>query len=156
MVLSAMMRNHYSRFCAVVAMIAPAFLLFVRLYWGWQFAQTGWGKLQHLSRVAGFFDSLHIPLPYFNAVFVSWLEFVGGILLAVGLGSRLVAFLLVVDMLVAYLTAGRENLLSFFSNPGKFYGDDAFTFLFSALIILLFGSGYLALDRLIDRRLQRA
>ena len=26
-------------------------LLAIRLYWGWQFAQDGWGKLTHLARV---------------------------------------------------------------------------------------------------------
>ena len=49
-------------------------------------------------------------------------------------------------MLVAYLTAGREDLMAFFSNPGKFYGDDAFTFLFASLIILIFGPGKFSVD----------
>ena len=30
-------------------------LLAIRLYWGWQFAQDGWGKLTHLARVTEFF-----------------------------------------------------------------------------------------------------
>ena len=30
------------------------FLLAVRLYWGWQFAQTGWAKLSDLGKVTGF------------------------------------------------------------------------------------------------------
>lgn len=134
------------------ATVAPFFLLFVRLYWGWQFEQTGWGKLHHLQKVTGFFGSLGIPFPAANAIFVSSLEFVGGILLALGLGSRVVALLLAGDMAVAYLTAGRENLLSIFSDPGKFYGDDAFTFLFASLIILFFGPGWLSLDFLLGRR----
>jgi putative oxidoreductase len=51
------------------------FLLAVRLYWGWQFAQSGWGKLQHLPKVANFFATLGIPAPAFSAVAISWLEF---------------------------------------------------------------------------------
>ena len=117
----------------------PVFLLAIRLYWGWQFAQTGWGKLQHLPKVTAFFTDLGIPAPAFSAFAVSWLELAGGILLAVGLGSRFVGLLLAGDMFVAYLTAGRSNLLSFFSDPGKFYSDDAFTFLFAALIVLILG-----------------
>ena len=128
------------------------FLLVVRLYWGWQFAETGWGKLQHLSKVTGFFTDLGIPAPAFSAFAVSWLELVGGILLALGLGSRFIALLLAGDMFVAYLTAGRGNLLSFFSNPGKFYGDDAFTFLLASLLILIFGPGRIALDEFLQRR----
>ena len=128
------------------------FLLAVRLYWGWQFAQTGWGKVQHLPKVTTFFMSLGIPAPAFSAFAVSWLELLGGILLAVGLGSRFIGLLLAADMFVAYLTAGREHLLSFFSDPGKFYGDDAYTFLFASLLILIFGPGRLALDELLKRR----
>lgn len=141
-----MIRRTSERFSKAASSLAPAFLLFVRLYWGWQFAITGWGKIQHLPKVAGFFGSLGIPFPYANAVFVSWLELVGGILLAVGFGSRVVAFLLAADMFVAYLTAGREHLAAFFSDPAKFYSDDAFTFLFASLIVLVFGPGKWSLD----------
>lgn len=135
---------------------ADIFLLLVRLYWGWQFAQTGWGKIQHLGKVSAFFASLGIPAPYANAVFVSWLELIGGILLALGLGSEWIAFLLAGDMAVAYLTAGRENLAAIISDPGKFYSDAAFTFLLASLIVLLFGPGRIALDTLISKLRHRA
>ena len=136
----------YDTFAGACSTLASPFLLAIRLYWGWQLAQTGWGKLQHLPRVTHFFSSLGIPLPGVNAVVVSWLEFIGGILLAVGLLSRPIALIIAIDMLVAYLTAGREDLMAFFSNPGKFYGDDAFTFLFASLIILIFGPGKFSVD----------
>jgi putative oxidoreductase len=54
-------------------------------------------------------------------------------------------------MLVAYLTADREALQSVFSNPGKFYGADPYTFLFAALLVLIFGPGWFALDTWIVR-----
>jgi putative oxidoreductase len=136
----------YERLAAAASMLESPFLLAIRLYWGWQFAETGWGKLQHLPKVTNFFTSLGIPFPAANAVFVSWLEFVGGILLAVGFLSRPLALLLVIDMLVAYVTAGRDDLLAFFSNPGKFYGNDAFTFLFASLIVFIFGPGKWSVD----------
>jgi len=124
------------------------FLLAIRLYWGWQFAQTGWGKLHNLAKVTDFFTNLGIPAPGLNAVAVSWMELVGGILLAAGLGARLFGLILAFDMLVAYLTAGREALLSIFSDPGKFYADDAYTFLFASVLILIFGPGRFSLDAL--------
>ena len=86
------------------------FLLFVRVYWGWQFAETGWGKLGNINKVINFFTSLGIPAPALNAWFVSGLELVGGIILLLGLGSRLIALPLVIDMIVAYITADREAL----------------------------------------------
>src|ERR1700757_3841977 len=112
-------------------------LLAVRLYWGWQFFQTGLGKLMHMPKVVGFFTTLGIPLPAFNAYFVSTLECVGGALLFFGLGSRVIALPLAIDMLVAYVAADREALFSLFSDPGKFYGADPYTFLFASVLILV-------------------
>jgi putative oxidoreductase len=122
------------------------FLLFVRLYWGWQFMQTGWGKLHSLDKVTQFFTSLGIPAPGPTALFVGCAECFGGVLLILGLASRLTGLVLTGNMFVAYLTADREALLSFFSNPGKFYAAAPYTFLFAALLILIFGPGWIALD----------
>ena len=128
------------------------FLLAVRLYWGWQFFQTGWGKFHRLPQVVEFFTSLGIPMPAANAYFVSGLEVVGGILLAIGLASRPIALMLAFDMVIAYVTADREALGSILSNPGKFYNADPFTFLMASLIVLIFGAGLFSVDALIARR----
>ncbi len=130
-------------------------LLAVRLYWGWQFAQTGWGKLQHLSRFTSYFFQLGIPLPHLAAIFVALLELCGGILMAIGLFSRPVALALAIDMIVAYIVADSSALASFFSNPGNFYGADPFTFLAASLIVLIFGPGFFALDTILDRFMNR-
>lgn len=127
------------------------FLLAVRLYWGWQFFQTGWGKLQDISKPIEFFTQLGIPFPTFNAYFVSCTECLGGILLFLGLASRLISVPLVIDMSVAYITADREALKSIFSDPSKFYAADPYTFWFAALIILIFGPGKISIDYLIAR-----
>ena len=128
------------------------FLLFVRLYWGWQFMVDGWGKLHNLPKVIEYFGSLGLPLPGPTAVFVSILELVGGALLALGLGSRLIALLLTGNMTVAYITGDREALLSIFSDPDKFSAAAPFTYLMESLIILIFGPGRFSLDYLIGRK----
>src|SRR5277367_4043560 len=128
------------------------FLLAVRLYWGWQFAQTGWAKLSDLGKVTGFFTQLGIPAPALNALFVSGLEFVGGLLLIAGLGSRLIAVPLVIDMIVAYITADREALFSLLSDPDKFTAAAPFTFLVASLVVLIFGAGWFSLDALVGSR----
>ena len=128
------------------------FLLAVRLYWGWQFMQTGWGKLHNIPHVIQFFTSLGIPAPGLNAWFIALTEFVGGILLALGLGSRLVGLLLAGDMVVAYIVADRQALLSVFSDPGKFYNADPYTFLFASLMVLIFGPCRISLDHYLARR----
>ena len=57
-------------------------------------------------------------------------------------------------MLVAYWTADRDALIAVFSDPGKFYNADPYTFLFAALLVLIFGPGIFSLDYLIGRYLQ--
>ncbi len=141
----------YGNFVTVASALRSPLLLAIRLYWGFQFAQTGWGKLHNLERVTGYFATLGIPFPHANAVFVAGLEAGGGILLILGLGSRLTALLLAGDMVVAYLTADRAALLAIFSDPPKFFGADPFTFLFAALLILVLGPGGASIDALIAR-----
>ena len=128
------------------------FLLVVRLYWGFQMMQTGWGKLHSLAKVTGFFTNLGVPLPGVTAPFIAGLEFVGGILIMIGLGSRLLSLMLAVDMLMAYVLADREALFSIFSDPDKFYAAAPYTFLFAFLIVLIFGPGRIAVDELLKRR----
>jgi putative oxidoreductase len=118
------------------------------MYWGWQLAQSGWGKLHNLSNVADFFMSLNLPFPSQTALFVSCVELFGGIFLALGLLSRITALVLTVNMFVAYVTADREALLSVFSDPDKFYAAAPYTFLIASVIVLLFGPGKFALDAL--------
>jgi putative oxidoreductase len=127
------------------------FLLFVRVYWGWQFVVDGWGKLNHLPKVTEYFGSLGLPAPGPTAYFVSILELVGGVLLALGLGTRFIAFLLTANMTVAYITGDREALLSIFSDPDKFAAAAPFTYLMASLIVLIFGPGRFCLDWLIER-----
>lgn len=141
----------YRRAAEACGALRSPLMLFVRLYWGFQFAQTGWGKLRHIARIADFFVSLGIPFPDFSAHFVAGLELVGGILWMLGLFSRPVSLLLAGNMLVAYWTADREALLAFFSDPGKFYVADPYTFLFAAVMILVFGAGAFSLDTLVAR-----
>lgn len=122
-------RQAYSLFVHSATSAQSAFLLFVRLYWGWQFAVDGGGKLHNLPKVTEYFGSLGLPAPGPTAFFVSILELVGGVLLALGLGSRLTALLLTANLTVAYITGDREALLSILSNPDKFSAAAPFTYL---------------------------
>jgi putative oxidoreductase len=146
----------YRRVFGRFAYLESALLLAVRLYWGWQFAQTGWGKMHNIPKITGFFASLNIPLPGLSAHFISGLEFFGGLLLILGLATRLTGLLLACNMMVAYWTADREALTSIFSDPGKFYVADPYTFLFASLLVLIYGAGAYSLDAFILRRANRA
>jgi putative oxidoreductase len=144
------LRHLYERFFGVVDYLRSPFLLAVRLYWGWQLVQSGWGKLHNLDKVTDYFTSLGLPMPAQMAVLISCVELFGGIFLALGLLSRLTALVLTVNLIAAYITGDREALLSIFSDPDKFYAAAPYTFLIASLIILIFGPGRASLDTLLN------
>jgi putative oxidoreductase len=126
-------------------------LLAIRLFWGWGFFQAGWGKLTNLDRTAGFFESLNIPLPKLNAIMAAGTECLGGLLLIVGLASRVVSVPLMFVMMIAYATADKEALQAIFSDPDKFLSATPFLFLLACVIIFVSGPGKLSLDALLKR-----
>ncbi|MGA3080059.1 MAG: DoxX family protein [Terracidiphilus sp.] len=146
-------RAVYARFASLASYVQNPLLLSIRLYWGWQFAQDGWGKLTHLDRVAQFFASLNLPAPGMTALMVALVEFTGGILFALGIASRLVSLVLFVNMTMAYLSVpdDRINFFHVLSNPSDFYGASPYTYWFAALLILAMGPGLFAVDSLIGR-----
>ena len=131
---------------SLVAYLQSPFLLLVRLYWGWQLAQSGWGKLHHLSSVGEYFATLGLPMPAQMAVVIACVEFAGGIFLALGLASRITALVLTANLTMAYVVGDREALLSFFSDPDKFTAAAPFAFLVVSLIVMIFGAGRISAD----------
>ena len=144
----------YARATSLLNSLQSPLLLCIRLYWGWQYMQDGWGKLTHLDRVTEYFSTLNLPAPHATALLVGLVELGGGILFTLGLGSRLVSLVLFVNMTMAYLSVpdDRANFFHIFSKPDDFYGATPYTYWFAALIILVFGPGALAVDRLFARR----
>lgn len=134
--------------------LQSAVLLFIRLAWGFQLVESGWGHLTHVAKTIAFFSSLGIPFPAANVYLSAATELAGGSLLILGLFSRLVAIPLFFNFVVAYATAGRDELvkLAHFGNPDDFINDAAFPFLVTSLLILAFGPGRAALDSLIFRK----
>jgi putative oxidoreductase len=147
----------YEKFSSIADKAQCCLLLSIRLYWGIQFAQDGWGKLTHLARVTEFFASLNLPAPGATAFAVALVEFAGGILFAVGIASRLVSLVLFVNMTMAYLSVpdDRVNFFHIFSNPSDFYNATPYTYWFAALLILVLGPGWIAIDTLIERWFDR-
>jgi putative oxidoreductase len=146
------LRTHLDRFNRLSVCLQSPLLLAIRLYWGWSFFQTGKGKLLHLGRTAAYFGSLGIPLPKLNVVLAGGTECLGGLLLVIGLFSRVASLPLVFTLSIAYLTAEHEALHAVFSDPDKFTGATPFLFLFAVVVVLAFGPGKFSLDHLRERR----
>ena len=79
------------RVAALLSFLPP---LLTRLVLGYAFFLTGRGKIENFSNTVSFFTDLGIPMPELNAAFVSRLEYYGGMLLIVGLLTRIAAGLL--------------------------------------------------------------
>lgn len=143
------------RFLHLLAKLRPGFrdvvLLLLRVTIGWSFFVAGKGKLGNLEGVTDFFGSLGIPAPGFHAGLVGGVEMIGGLLLIAGLGSRIAAVPLAFSMIVAYLTAHREEA---FAGVDAFADEAPFAYLVVSLVVLAFGPGRVALDAVVSRPLR--
>ena len=90
-----------------------------------------------LAVTTSFFEKIGIPLPGVMAPFIGSLEFFGGILLLLGLGTRLLGLLFACDMAVAVTVAIGLAW-------GK--GELELLLLASSLVLLLEGAGTYSLD----------
>jgi putative oxidoreductase len=130
--------------------LAPIVLLLIRLAWGWELFESGHGHLQNVDAMIAKFTGWGIPHPRVNFYISAYTEMIGGILIMLGLGSRLVAIPLFFNFCVAYLTASWPTVAGFFHNdPSNFIDDTAFPFLMMSLTILAFGPGIISLDGLL-------
>jgi len=145
------MKKLYALYVGLVSKLQSPFLLIIRLYWGWQFFLTGKGKLMNLDRTAGFFANLNIPAPKLNAILAGSTECFGGLLLLLGLGSRIATVPLIFTMLVAYFAADSDKIKGIFNNPDAFVTAAPFLFLLTCVIVLIFGPGCFSLDAIIAR-----
>lgn len=145
------LQSLYGSWVRLLIALQSVFLLVIRIIWGWAFFQTGSGKLKNFQSTVEFFTSLNIPMPEVNAAMAATTEMVGGLLLLIGLGSRIVTVPLIVTMLVAYATAHTAELKGIYSNFDGFTEAPPFLFLYACLIVLLFGAGKFSVDYLIGR-----
>ena len=136
---------------------APPATILIRLGVGGVFAASGLIKFLYANQGAGRFARLGIPAPESLANFVGAVEIAAGLLLALGLATRLAAIPLVVDMLVAIVTSKLPMLFGPGPEPvaaDPRVGPWAFayqarldsTMLLCCLFLLVAGAGTWSLD----------
>jgi putative oxidoreductase len=123
--------------------------LLVRLFVGYCFMETGWGKLHNLDGFAQRFAGWGIPYPYFNAALSAYTEFIGGLLTVFGLGTRLVSIPMIINMLVAIL---KVNLMQVSSLDDVSELDEPL-YALVYLWLLLSGPGWVSIDYIVSRAL---
>jgi putative oxidoreductase len=118
-----------------------------RLTIGLIFIGTGWGKLHSIGDVTEYFTSLHIPAPGFNARLAAGTEFFGGLLILLGLGTRFAALPLITTMVVAILSAKRDDI----TGLTALVGFEEWSYIVFLVWLAVAGAGPLSLDALVVR-----
>lgn len=118
-------------------------LTVLRIAVAFVFLMHGGQKLFVLGfhNVTGMMAFLHIPLPHISAIVVSLVEFIGGLMLLFGAGTRLAALLLAIDMAVAILKVHFGH--GYFLPAGYEY---ALTLLLANIALLVAGGGCASVD----------
>lgn len=80
-------------------------LFALRVAVGVVFIRHGWQKLNGIEGVTGMLTNLGFFMPIFWAWVLALVEFVGGIAILTGVYARFFAKLIIIDMVVALLTA---------------------------------------------------
>jgi putative oxidoreductase len=83
---------------------APPATILIRSMAGGVFLWEGVLKFVYVNQGIGRFTKLAMPFPAFTATFVGGLEIVGGIMLILGIGTRLITIPFVIEMIVAMLS----------------------------------------------------
>lgn len=120
-------------------------LLLIRLYWGFGFMMAGKGKLFNIERTVGFFTDLGIPFAHASAVLVGSVECLGGVLLLIGLFSRIACIPLLCVMMVAFATVHKVSIEAAVK-------EEPFLFMLTCLIVIAFGPGKFSLDSLLKKK----
>lgn len=121
-----------------------------RITVGWIFLQSGWGKLHNLPKVVGFFTELGIPAPQIQAPLAAGAEFVCGALLLLGLATRLASLPLMVVMVVAIVTAKKDDI----HELSDLFGMAEYLYIALLAYLAAYGAGPVSVDRILAKRLE--
>lgn len=127
-------------------------MLIFRVFIGVCFVVHALGKLGlvgpgNMAGFTGWLHSLGLPFPAMQARAAMLSELIGGALIVFGLGTRLAALICFVTMMVAALLGHKGAGYLITNNPpGNEY---ALNLAMLMIVLLLLGSGYYSLDRLL-------
>jgi putative oxidoreductase len=142
-----------SRIAKLLETSAPSATVLVRLIVGAVFLSEGLQKFLYPAALGvGRFAKIGIPWPEFSAPFDGVFEVGCGLLILLGLVTRLAAIPLIIDMLVAIATTKIPMLLkSGFWNMAHEARTD-WSMLLGALFLLIVGGGAWSIDARLTRQ----
>jgi putative oxidoreductase len=119
--------------------------LMIRLFVGYFFFETGWGKLHNLDAFTTRFMQWGIPHPAFNAALSAYTEFFGGALTMAGFATRLVSIPMMINMAVATITVKMKNV----AGLDDFVELDEPLYALAFFWLLISGAGWVSVDYLL-------
>ncbi|KAF1727503.1 DoxX family protein [Pseudoxanthomonas japonensis] len=124
--------------------------LLLRLVFGYFWLETGWAKLHNLAFFTERFIEWGIPWPALSAAVCAGTEFIGGVLMMLGLATRLTMLPMIFNMLVALAVV----VLPGVSTLDEFVELDEVLYVAVFVWLLVAGPGRASLDHLIARRVK--
>jgi putative oxidoreductase len=118
-------------------------LLWLRTLLGLGLIYHGYGKIfgGQMEGFIGFVGKLGFPLPFLFGWLAALSEFVGGILIILGFGTRIASFFVTITMFTAVFIAHKNDPLK--------VKELALAYLTMATTVLISGAGYFSVDKLI-------
>lgn len=143
--------NIKEKYCKVVDSLSNLMslpLLLMRFVLAFGFFGPAKMKLGNIDGIISWFESINIPLPALNAYLATGTEALGVVLLALGLGTRLISIPLIITMIVAIVTVHLGN--------GFEAGNNGFEiplyYMIMLITLLVYGSGKFSVDHLLHKK----
>lgn len=141
------MKKSFGRLKSTLNNLQDVPLLLLRLILAYGFLMPAMKKLGDINQVSSWFASMNFPMPKLSAYLTAGTEGLGVILLALGLGTRIISIPLMFVMLVAIFAVHLPN--GFAAANGGF---EIPLYYFIMLSVLFFkGSGKFSLDYVIGK-----
>lgn len=123
-----MLLRLYQNFLNLVVQLSGVAALALRLYLAPVLIQAGYNKLAHFNDTVAWFGNpdwgLGLPLPEVMVALAAGTEFFGGMLLILGLATRLISLPLIVTMLVAAFTVHWPNGWLAIADPNSWLANE--------------------------------
>lgn len=123
--------------------------LTMRLVFGYFWLETGIGKVHNLDGFIQRFIGWGIPFPAFSATLSAWTELIGGLLIMLGLFTRLVCIPMIINMFVAVTLVVSSNLMGL----DDYVEADEVVYSLIFFWLLIAGPGKASLDTWLARAL---
>lgn len=121
--------------------------LVLRLFFGYFWLETGWAKLHNLGGFTERFVEWGVPFPAVSAALSAGTDFVGGLLLMLGLFTRFTAAAMAFNMIVAIALVVIKNVSGF----DELVELDEFVYILIFVWLLIAGPGKASLDTVLAR-----